>query len=422
MAALKLYFDTRAPRKDGRCPLKIAVSHKGSFLINLKVYMTPDEFSHQTVIRDNTEIIAHPPGRKTDAAYINQRMLQAKARLLELSVSGRLPRLSNAELKREIEGSNPSEDEKNGKPLRFMERYRAYTQAISRPNTLSTYHCTLRKIAEFTNPETLTFEQMTYAWLKDFDTFMQRQGMKPNARSIYLRNIRTLFNDAIDRELLPLNLYPFRRFKMPKEATPKRSLTIEQLRCLRDYECEEYQRQYRDIFMLIFYLGGINVVDLCHLKELRNGYIEYRRAKTGRLYKIKAEPEAVAIIERYRGKEYLLDILDRYKDYRNYLHRLDRNLAEIGPVEIVKDKVGRLRKKRKTGLFPGLSSYWARHTWATIAAGLEIPKETIAATLGHGGNDVTDIYIRFDQKKIDRAIRCVIDAVNGDTEAENSAT
>ena len=167
------------------------------------------------------------------------------------------------------------------------------------------------------------------------------------------------------------------------------------------------------MFMLIFYLAGINTVDLFDLKKITNGYIEYRRAKTGRLYEIKVEPEAMEIIERYKGKTYLLDILDRYKDYRNYLHRLNKNLKEIGTVEIVPDKVGKMRKKAKTGLFPELSTYWARHTFATIAAGLDIPKETIAATLGHGGNDVTDIYIKFDQKKIDKCIRQVIDAVNG---------
>ena len=63
--------------------------------------------------------------------------------------------------------------------------------------------------------------------------------------------------------------------------------------------------------MLIFYLAGINAVDLFHLKEITNGFIEYRRAKTGRLYTIRVEPEAMEIIERYRGKNYLLNILDR---------------------------------------------------------------------------------------------------------------
>ena len=65
-------------------------------------------------------------------------------------------------------------------------------------------------------------------------------------------------------------------------------------------------------------------------------------------------------------------------------------------------------------MFPGLSSYWARHTWATIAASLDIPKETISAALGHEiGSPITSIYIRLDQKKVDEANRMVIDYVNG---------
>ena len=68
-------------------------------------------------------------------------------------------------------------------------------------------------------------------------------------------------------------------------------------------------------------------------------------------------------------------------------------------------------EKEITPRFPGISSYWSRHTWATIAASLDIPKETIAAALGHGGNTVTDIYIDFDQRKVDEANRKVIDYV-----------
>ena len=64
-----------------------------------------------------------------------------------------------------------------------------------------------------------------------------------------------------------------------------------------------------------------------------------------------------------------------------------------------------------SSFMPNLTTYWARHTWATIASELDIPKETIAAALGHGGNSVTDIYINFDKKKIDVANRKVIDYV-----------
>ena len=83
----------------------------------------------------------------------------------------------------------------------------------------------------------------------------------------------------------------------------------------------------------------------------------------------------------------------------------NENLQRIGGMK----RVGRGGKKVFTPLFPNLTTYWARHTWATIAASLDIPKETIAAALGHGGNTVTDIYIDFDQRKVDEANRKVID-------------
>lgn len=115
------------------------------------------------------------------------------------------------------------------------------------------------------------------------------------------------------------------------------------------------------------------------------------------------------IIDKFRGKgDYLLDIMDSYKNYKDFLHRMGTTLKQIGEVE----RKGLGGKKNRKPLFPDLSSYWSRHTWATIAASLDIPKETISASLGHGGNSVTDIYIKFDENKIDKANRKVIDYVN----------
>ena len=185
---------------------------------------------------------------------------------------------------------------------------------------------------------------------------------------------------------------------------------VEQLRQLFDLEVEEHQQKYLDCFKLIFFLIGINTVDLCHLRkaDVVDGRIEYKRSKTNRDYSIKLEPEALEIIERYKGKgKWLLDVLDRYKDFKDFAHRLNENLQKMGSVE-----VGKHGKKTREPLFPSLTTYWARHTWATIAASLDIPNETIAAALGHGyGNKVTAIYIDFDQRKVDEANRKVIDYV-----------
>ena len=165
---------------------------------------------------------------------------------------------------------------------------------------------------------------------------------------------------------------------------------------------------YRDMFKLIFMLIGINTIDLYGLTEItRSGRIEYRRAKTGRLYSIKVEPEAKALIEEYRGAAGLLCITDRWSDSRNFRHQCNKALQRIGSME----RKGRGGKKIITSEWPGLTTYWARHSWATIAASLDIPKDTIAAALGHGGNTVTDIYIDFDQRKVDEANRRVLDWV-----------
>ena len=160
------------------------------------------------------------------------------------------------------------------------------------------------------------------------------------------------------------------------------------------------------MFMLMFYFIGINATDLFTLKEIDNqGRVQYHRNKTGRLYSIKVEPEASAIINKYRGKNNLLNCLDKYKDYKDYLHHMNNSLKTLG--KTFKLGVG------WTGdaIESDLTSYWARHTWATIAYQLDIPHEVIGQAMGHAESDTTDIYIRYDNTKADDANRKVIDYV-----------
>lgn len=289
----------------------------------------------------------------------------------------------------------------------FVEYIEEFASTKTRKTTKEVYEYTKRKIEQF--DAKCTFETMDRSWLARFENWMKERGMKTNAYAIHLRNIRAVFNYCIDEEYT--TLYPFRKFKIKKEETRKRSLTVEQLRILRDYPCEDYQVRYRDMFMLMFYLIGINSVDLFNAKhsDVVNGRLEYKRAKTGKLYSVLIQPEAMKIIEKYKGKDYLLNVMDEYKNYKDFLHRMGIALKEIGPME----RKGLGGKKIRKPLFPEISSYWSRHTWATIAASLDIPKEVISAGLGHDiGSSVTSIYIDFNMKKVDDANRIVIDYVN----------
>lgn len=267
---------------------------------------------------------------------------------------------------------------------------------------------TLTMIRKFDhNIDTKSFEEINKAWLISFDRFLADTERSANSRAFHMRNIRAVFNDALDDEIT--TAYPFRKFKILQQPTRKRSLTVEQLRTLCEFPCEEYQIQYRDMFMLMFMLIGINGADLFAARPdtVVDGRLEYVRAKTHKPYSIKVEPEASKLLERYKGVEHLVWVSDVYASHKDYLHRMGVVLKQIGPVE----RHGRGGKKTRQPLFPHISQYWCRHTWATIAASLDIPKETIAAALGHGGNTVTDIYIDFDRRKVDEANRRVIDWV-----------
>lgn len=301
-------------------------------------------------------------------------------------------------------------------PDNFVACFEKFISLKTNRGTKGVYLHTLDRMRLFDpNLDEYGFKDIDFKWLTDFETFCARTASK-NARNIHLRNIRAVFNNAIDNELT--TLYPFRRFKIRPEETRKRSLTVEELRHVFDYPAEPYAVFYRDMFKLIFMLIGINTVDLHRLKSITpDGRIEYKRAKTGRLYSIKVEPEMLDIIEQYRGKKGLLIVADRWKDSRNFRHQINNALQSLGAH---KNKGGRNpggSPKRSSvqnttqGLWPELTTYWARHTWATIAADLDIPDAVIGQALGHSAGTVTDIYIKRNEKKVDEANRRVLDYV-----------
>lgn len=404
MAATSFYFDTRYERADGKYPVKVKISlpKRKGIMIYTDVLVKREQW------RDNL-VVSHPNAAVLNQ-YLRKRLAQIQDAIFAMTLSGEITRRTPQEIKNTIEKMMGRADDK---PYTLLDHFAVFIDSKTNQRTQDIYRNTVLKIEAYDGSNPL-FSDITFAWLRGFESFLFNQGLKVNAVNIHMRNIRAVVNDAINRDLAPLECYAFRKFKLKTEATAKRAITVEQLRQFRDHLCEPHQEQYRDMFMLIFYLGGINIIDLCHLKEINNGYIEYRRAKTKKLYKIKVEPEAQEIIDRYKGDNYLLNILDRYANYKDYAHRLNRNLREIGTLEIVKDKAGKLRKKQYTPLIPGISSYTARHTLATLASEIDIPIDTIAQILGHGGNTVTNIYIKPSQRKIDEAMRKVIDYVNSD--------
>ncbi len=384
MATVNLYFDDRRLAKHGRSPVRIAIRcNNSTSMLTTSVWLEKNQWDART-----NKVIACP-NKTAYNNYLTQELLKINEAIVVVSKRCENPNsITAGELKQLVMEYLYPEPQQTAT---FLERYLLFMNKKS-GRTQEIYRTTYEKIIQFDkNIKQKTCEEIDKHWLSDFDSFMSAT-CTTNTRAIHLRNIRAVFNDAIDDDVT--TFYPFRKFKIKRVETAKRSLTVEQMRKLWFATVSDTEKKYLDIFKLTFLLIGINSKDLCYLKGITNNRIEYNRAKTKRLYSVKVEPESAAIIEQYRGKNYLLSILDRYQNYEDYRKRLNDHIKAIA---------------KRNGL-PSVTTYWARHTWATIAAEIDIPKETISEALGHQlGSRITSIYINFDQRKVDEANRKVID-------------
>lgn len=327
---------------------------------------------------------------------VHMASVQMKAYQLELENPAAIPSELLAQLRGKVKNK-----------VTFMSQLEKHARNADTGGTADLYLATKRRMLAYkSDADKLTFEQIDVDWLNGFEAFMAKTCSK-NARNIHLRNIRTVFNRSIDDEIT--TAYPFRKFKVRPEPTRKRALTVDKFRELMAFDCESADAPHRDMFLLIFMLIGINITDLhgAFAANIIDGRLEYCRAKTHKLYSIKIEPEALSLIQKHAGTTKLINIAERYRTAHDWGRRINEGLRRIGPFE----RKGLGGKKIIKPLCPELTTYWARHTWATIAASLDIPRDTIAHALGHGGNTVTDIYIDFDQAKVDEANRRVLDWV-----------
>lgn len=410
MIKVHYYLDVRGVAEGCPAPLKLDFAHKYKHAqLSVGVRVLPSQWDAKV------QKVRGSMSDESTNLFLLQTMARVSEIILKLTNAGDLVGLSAVEVKNRV-ASELRPDA--GADNLFLARFRSYASLCKSQRTREIYQVTIKKVLTFdSHAESLSFEMVSKDWLSRFEAWLGSEaGGCPsvNARSIHLRNVRAVFNDAIDNGVTAW--YPFRTFKVKTEATKKRAVAVEVLRSLFSYPVT-WQEQYVDAFKLSFCLIGINLVDLLALNadQLVDGRLSYRRSKTGRLYDIKVEPEAAALIEKYHGHlGRLLSWGENRKHYTTFTYQMCRGLKSIGSTvkEWRTDELGVYREVEVfRPAFPMLSSYVARHSWATIAASLDVPKDVIAHALGHGGSSVTDIYIDFDLRKVDEANRRVLDWV-----------
>lgn len=402
MAKSKLRLDKRHSLKDGTYPVQIAVGYGTNIYLSTGIYLDATEW-------DETARKATGKSAKRINSVLDTLLTRVANRILELRENGLWGNLTGAQLREML--TNLDLDS----PTVGVPTLGALFETIISTKTGSTavlFSQTLKKLNAYCNPYEVRFEKITKLWLDGF--YSSLKGLSVNSRGMHLRNLRNVINYAIDEGIT--QNYPFRNYHIPSEETAMRVLPIEKMRKLVNLPLSAYDGEYRDMFLLTFYLIGINMVDLAGLtkESIVDGRIEYRRAKTGKFYSVKIEPEAKVILDRYKGKKHLLSPFDKYDDYKDYAAHLNASLRKIGVVKTVQGKPQYTPNHLPImqPLETAITSYWSRYSWATYAAELDIPKDTISEALGHKyGSNITGVYIKFSRDKIDAANRKVIDYV-----------
>ncbi|MDR3695590.1 site-specific integrase [Mucilaginibacter sp.] len=273
------------------------------------------------------------------------------------------------------------------------------------------YEATVNALKEFHPDEKLYFESIDYQFLVKYNSFLANRGIKHNSIYLYVRTIRIFYNKAIKSKIVDRAYYPFDDYKLRPEKTKKRAVEIDILKSIHSVQLTPDSSIWhaRNYFLLSFYLIGISIVDLSLLKKSnnKNGRIIYKRRKTGKWYDIKLQPAAIEILNYYSGNiEYLLPITNRQALNDEHLIRgiksktklINKFLSQIMKLLNIDAKV---------------TTYTARHSWATIAKKAGFSIELIAEALGHEyGNRTTAVYLdNFDQDVIDDMNEKVVQSI-----------
>lgn len=401
---MKIYPYVRKERAnaDGSYPVYFIIKRKGRFFVNTGI-TTCDKLVEMSFPKSD-------PNWKRKTTLLGKLYADVEAMCINADIAS----MSDSDLKEKIQFEIFGLEKKT--KLKTLSEYIKDFAATKKEQTRIIYELTSRKVASYDSKASFDIDK---DWLEAFRQHYLDEGMNVNGVGKELRNIRAVFNWARKHDLT--KNYPFLDYKIIKEETVPNNIPVEKLRLLRDYPCQDWQKPYVDFFFLSFYLAGINPVDLLNLKQsdFKDGHISFIRKKTDkqgcsviRHITLPIIQEAQEIIDRYPSKEgFLLGFMDCRNDYRSFSRQANDALQKIGPWKKVKDKVGKLRKIEVEAICPEITLYSARYSFGSIAANdLDISERTIGMCLGHSwSKNVTSRYMAHDQRKIDNAIRRVVD-------------
>ena len=269
----------------------------------------------------------------------------------------------------------------------------------------STFKELKNSMTEYNKGLDIYLSEIDVVWLKNYEAWLKSKGLADNSIGVRFRTLRVLYNKAINDGIVKQELYPFKTYKVSKlhEETVKRSITKQDIEKIINYKSnDKYKILSVDLFCFSYMCAGINFKDIAYLtrSNLIDNRLVYYRKKTRKLIRIPVQNKAWDIIRKYENANnpYLFPILsDYHKTDIQRTNRLNKVLRKVNK---------RLKEIGKELNLPiDITTYVARHSFATVLKRSGVSTSIISETLGHSSEKVTKIYLdSFENSQIDEAL------------------
>lgn len=382
MISLHYFLDTRRTPAGTPAPLKmIFTKRQRNGMLATGIDLLPEQWDAQ-----QQKIVKHPRAKALNG-HISRLKGQAEDFILPQLYSGKLAALSAVEIKdmfaEFLLGDN--------RPQRSLaEVMAAFIGNEKTKNTAASHRSAWTRVCRVRpDAESLPVSRVTPAWVAALDDALVADGLGANTRRVTFGVLSAAWRTA------GLEGNPF-RVKIPQPLTAKRDLTLDQMRTLWNAEPRDRaETDALDFFKVSFLLRAANPVDILRLApaDMVNGRIYYIRAKTGKPYSVKVEPELTALLAGRGDGAHLWHA--HIPTYTQYINKALKRIAA------------------REGLPNGLSMYWVRHSVASLLYNRGVPMDIVSATLGHslGGARVTAVYVDDTLVQVDKAFRALLDAL-----------
>lgn len=287
---------------------------------------------------------------------------------------------------------------KQAEEIKSQERY----------STADNYLCAIRSFSHWIGRRKCDLPTVSDEMMWHYSKHLSENGVGRNTISCYLRCLRAAYNRAVEEGLTPQN-NPFRNVWTGVDKTVKRSIPDSLISEMKDLQLPQGSEidLARDLYLFSFSMRGMAFVDIAYLKkkDISCGTVKYSRRKTGQTLIIKLEPFQKRIVKKYESNDskYVFPLihgetsLELYESYRSALRTYNCNLKTIAKM---------LRTRIR------LTSYTARHSWATSARNHSVPIQVISAGLGHTSCRTTEIYLSaLEDNVVDAANRKLLRSI-----------